>query len=411
MSPREKYNNFAQSPLSSRPMAEAEWDWTKSYRKYENVIDDEGSVGKQAEDKERSLHPALACSHDHKNERAIYDLALEEKLGRMEKFQSEGNVFFEEGQFDRAYTKYQSVLVYYEYTFPESDDAANWRRIDQIRFNCNLNIAAAALKMCLYREALQNCYEALKVDPQNVKALYRRAQAYRATDKFDEAKADILAALRLMPHDMQLREEFLLLKSQVSAYHANRKAMAGKMMGQAEVAAAAVSVADHDGAPPPMPNAPLASRSKFDAIRPSARSLLAHVPSEPSATGSATSGWTPAGSVDDMLEPVSFDMEAVAALIARLRAGEALTVKSGHDALLGAPIQPLDVGLEARSVEAHVATGRASSGMSPWVFGDLNQPGAFVRRKARAHNAAGAESGVESSCLCCAPTEPTEQGN
>jgi hypothetical protein len=39
-----------------------------------------------------------------------------------------------------------------------------------------LNIAAAALKLGLWPEVLQNCYEALKVDPHNAKALYRRAQ-------------------------------------------------------------------------------------------------------------------------------------------------------------------------------------------------------------------------------------------
>ena len=55
-------------------------------------------------------------------------------------------------------------------------------------------------------EAKNNCYQVLQLEPDNVKALYRRSQVYRHQHRFDEAKADIKAALAKMPHDFQLRE-------------------------------------------------------------------------------------------------------------------------------------------------------------------------------------------------------------
>ena len=65
-------------------------------------------------------------------------------------------------------------MVYYDYTFPDKDE--DWATIDGLRFSCNLNAAAAALKLGMHAEVLQQTYEALKVEPNNAKALYRRAQ-------------------------------------------------------------------------------------------------------------------------------------------------------------------------------------------------------------------------------------------
>ena len=44
------------------------------------------------------------------------------------------------------------------------------------------------LRLKQYGEAVQNCYEALVIDPNNVKALYRRAQAHRMCHDFDKVR-------------------------------------------------------------------------------------------------------------------------------------------------------------------------------------------------------------------------------
>lgn len=92
-----------------------EWDWTAAYKTFYDP-DDEAESGTAAE--EAARHPATSCSHDHKSEREIYDLPLDEKVRRMETFHRKGNAFFEEGQYDRAYLQYRHLMVYYEYTFP-----------------------------------------------------------------------------------------------------------------------------------------------------------------------------------------------------------------------------------------------------------------------------------------------------
>jgi hypothetical protein len=100
-----------------------EWDWTAAYRKYTELDDEEG--GKKGgngafNDDSTPAMPSAACNHDHSNERAIYDLPLDEKINRMNQFHARGNAFFEEGQYDRAYLQYRHAMVYYDYTFPVS---------------------------------------------------------------------------------------------------------------------------------------------------------------------------------------------------------------------------------------------------------------------------------------------------
>lgn len=56
-----------------------------------------------------------------------------------------------------------------------------------------------------------------------MKALYRRAQAYRHRDAFEEALADITSAIRLAPGDTLLRRELALLRNKMAAYHRKSK--------------------------------------------------------------------------------------------------------------------------------------------------------------------------------------------
>jgi FK506-binding protein 4/5 len=49
--------------------------------------------------------------------------------------------------------------------------------IKQIKLNTYLNIAACNIKNKSYTEAVLACEEALKIDPKNLRALYRRARA------------------------------------------------------------------------------------------------------------------------------------------------------------------------------------------------------------------------------------------
>ncbi|KAL1744087.1 hypothetical protein HDZ31DRAFT_39491 [Schizophyllum fasciatum] len=70
-----------------------------------------------------------------------------------------------------------------------------------------LNRAAAYLKLGKLEDAERDCTSTLAIDPQNVKALFRRGQARQGVGKVDEAIKDFKAALRKEPNNDAVQQE------------------------------------------------------------------------------------------------------------------------------------------------------------------------------------------------------------
>ncbi|KAK7471092.1 hypothetical protein VKT23_002507 [Stygiomarasmius scandens] len=63
-----------------------------------------------------------------------------------------------------------------------------------------------------YDQAQETCEEALKYDPKNVKARFRRGMAHRDMFMFREALTDLKACAKLVPDDPQMEEEMQITK-------------------------------------------------------------------------------------------------------------------------------------------------------------------------------------------------------
>ncbi|XP_071923419.1 70 kDa peptidyl-prolyl isomerase isoform X2 [Coffea arabica] len=91
---------------------------------------------------------------------------------------------------------------------PFGDD--DLKLVESLRVSCWLNTAACCLKLLDFHRAVNLCSKVLDVESSNVKALYRRAQAYMETADLHLAELDIKKALETEP---QNREVKLLQKS------------------------------------------------------------------------------------------------------------------------------------------------------------------------------------------------------
>lgn len=78
-----------------------------------------------------------------------------------------------------------------------------------LRLTVLMNRAAAAVKENDATAAIQDCNLALELDPENVKAVYRRGCAYLLAGRFEEAEADASAALRISPDNPEIRRLLL----------------------------------------------------------------------------------------------------------------------------------------------------------------------------------------------------------
>lgn len=92
-------------------------------------------------------------------------------------------------------------------------------------------MALAYIKLEKLDNAFQSCNEALTIDPNNVKALYRRATVHHGRRKFDDALKDLQDAERLAPEDKAVKKLRRLVDHEMLKQKKKEQAMAKKMFG------------------------------------------------------------------------------------------------------------------------------------------------------------------------------------
>ncbi|KAG6593026.1 Peptidyl-prolyl cis-trans isomerase FKBP62, partial [Cucurbita argyrosperma subsp. sororia] len=101
-----------------------------------------------------------------------------------------------------------------------------------LKVACNLNDAACKLKLKLYKEAEKLCTKVLELESSNVKALYRRAQAYIQLADLDLAEVDIKKALEIDPNNRDVKLEYKTLKEKVKEYNKKDAKFYGNMFAK-----------------------------------------------------------------------------------------------------------------------------------------------------------------------------------
>lgn len=105
---------------------------------------------------------------------------------------AQGNELFKVGDYVGALEKYTDAL---KCTDQDNDKA--------IVLN---NRAAANIKLRRYDDAIKDASEVLELVPTDLKALYRRSQAYEALGKIDEAFKDARNVLHLDPKNAAIQQ-------------------------------------------------------------------------------------------------------------------------------------------------------------------------------------------------------------
>lgn len=151
-------------------------------------------------------------------EKESWDLnTAEEKIEAAGKKKEEGNILFKAGKYDRASRRYEKAVRYIEYDTSFSDEEKQQSKA--LKISCNLNNAACKLKVKDYKQAEKLCTKVLELDSRNVKALYRRAQAYIQLVDLDLAEQDIKKALEIDPDNREVKIEYRQLKEKVREYN------------------------------------------------------------------------------------------------------------------------------------------------------------------------------------------------
>ncbi|PIA18188.1 hypothetical protein COEREDRAFT_6922 [Coemansia reversa NRRL 1564] len=126
-----------------------------------------------------------------------------------ERLKAQGDTAFRQGRFEEAARQYARAI--------EEDDSITVLYTNQ---------AMALLKLKRFAEAVESCSRGLVVEPNNVKALWRRGTANLSLGNLHEAKHDFEAGLRIQPGNKVLATELERTKKMLSVETAGASSLA-----------------------------------------------------------------------------------------------------------------------------------------------------------------------------------------
>lgn len=160
-------------------------------------------------------------------ERETWDMENLEKIEYAKTKKDQGNAFFKEGKLSIAAKRYDMGLSAIKYS---NDWEDNERQLaEEIQVSLNLNIAVIKSKSKEWSEVLKHAENALKIQPNNLKALYRQGIAMSETDNWNDAERTFNKGLELEPDNKDFKRELAKLKKRVKLQNDRDKRMYQKM--------------------------------------------------------------------------------------------------------------------------------------------------------------------------------------
>ncbi|XP_024404088.1 peptidyl-prolyl cis-trans isomerase FKBP62 isoform X2 [Physcomitrium patens] len=163
-------------------------------------------------------------------EKESWELEVPEKLELAAKKKEDGNALFKAGNYARASKRYEKAVKLIEYD--SSFDDAQKKQAKTLKVSCNLNMAACKLKLKDYREVVKLTTKVLELESSNVKALYRRVQAYIELLDLDYAETDIKKALDIDPQNREVKLEYKRLKQKLAEQNKKEAKLYGNMFAR-----------------------------------------------------------------------------------------------------------------------------------------------------------------------------------
>jgi tetratricopeptide (TPR) repeat protein len=122
-------------------------------------------------------HPAEA--------KKMGDLSQDDKYELMDKYRSDGNIYFKAGFLEAALKKYGEGMTFVKHCIRDDTDE---KRSKRGRMLIHANKAAVYFKMEDWRKCIDCCNEAIEEDESYVKAYFRKGKSYVKLENFEEAR-------------------------------------------------------------------------------------------------------------------------------------------------------------------------------------------------------------------------------
>mmetsp|Transcript_36340 Transcript_36340/g.58242 ORF Transcript_36340/g.58242 Transcript_36340/m.58242 type:complete len:749 (-) Transcript_36340:2257-4503(-) len=152
-----------------------------------------------------------------------------ERMRKVMMNKDEGTTLFKDGNFEAATLRYIRALQHTTKFFDLSPE--DEKEVDALKLSLHLNMAQCYIKLSDWDKVVKSSEEALTIDTESTKALYRLAFAQENKKEFDAAKKNLLKADKITPGDKAVARLLTRVEAQIKREQAKRKKMAQKMFG------------------------------------------------------------------------------------------------------------------------------------------------------------------------------------
>jgi tetratricopeptide (TPR) repeat protein len=152
------------------------------------------------------------CITDIAYGKNLQELSPEEKLHLAGKLKEAGTDCFRLKKHDLAFHHYSRALKYCYCVKVCADENVDVTELAKIFSQCYFNMAACHMARDSPQEVVYCCTKGLAADPQNVKGLYRRSQAFQSLQLIDEALSDAKEAIEVDPKNKAIMKQVSVLK-------------------------------------------------------------------------------------------------------------------------------------------------------------------------------------------------------
>lgn len=125
-----------------------------------------------------------------------------------------GNTYVSREEWRQALKHYERGIKLLEETSLRNEEEE--KRRQHLMLKLQLNVAYCAIKLKWPKKACIACREALNIEENNTKALFRFGKAQRMLEDFKKARHYLVRAQRNKPGDVHINEELLSLDDQMA---------------------------------------------------------------------------------------------------------------------------------------------------------------------------------------------------